>query len=105
MAARFAGSLDYLFRRLFGLRVVSQDQFDRAARAEAESTEERRRAAAMAYRAVLKDAEARGDSEFLRRELEGAQLTREDLSRLRRHHTPVASWPDEAKDPFEPQRV
>jgi|SRR5205814_121752 len=97
MAARLAGSLDYLFHRLFGLRVVTRERYEALCRAE-QSPE-------LAYRVRLKDAERRGDVAFLRRELERNQLDQADLERLGKMGTPLETWPDEAQDPFEPRQA
>lgn len=97
MAAGLVGSLDYLFRRLFGLRVITRERYDALCRAE-QSPELR-------YRARLTEAGQRGDTAFLQRELESRQLTADDVIRLRTMATPLESWPDEAQDPFEPRKA
>lgn len=52
----------------------------------------------LAYRKLLDDAEARGDTAFIEAELAKNQLTRDDLKRIAERSTPLINWPDAPGD-------
>jgi hypothetical protein len=54
------------------------------------------------YREKLRAAERRGDTDYLRQEIDTNQLTESDLKRLERGATPLSEWPEPDADLFAP---
>ena len=52
----------------------------------------------LAYREELKQAEERGDTPFLNRELQRNQLTEAECERLSTHNTDISDWPEPEPD-------
>jgi hypothetical protein len=57
------------------------------------------------YRRKLREAERRGDQEFLDRELAKVQLTDAELARLASRGQRREEWYDVDDDPFAPRRI